>query len=122
MIRSGNKEIRLLQQIWPAWSDYGELAVKSISHYKKAKRVLWQSADKMSLQFFKRCAALWLGKFHATSLTPDTTYDSDTNDHLAEDYETDDDTHSDGDDDDGGCNELDDVGGNFCADDGVNYY
>ena len=96
------------------------LHLKVFSHDNKAKRALWQSAVKMSLQFFKRCAALWLGKFHATSLTPDTTYDSDTNDHLAEDYETDDDTHSDGDDDDGGCNELDDVGGNFYADDGVN--
>ena len=43
-----------------------------------------------------------------------------TNDHLAEDYETDDDTHSDGDDDDGDCDELDDVDGNFCAGDGDN--
>ena len=34
--------------------------------------------------------------------------------------ETDVDTHSDGDDDDGDCDELDDVGGNFYADDGVN--
>ena len=33
---------------------------------------------------------------------------------MAEDYETDDDTHSDGDD----CDELDDVDGNFCAGDG----
>ena len=43
-----------------------------------------------------------------------------TNDHLAEDYETDDDSHSDGDDDDGDCDELDDVDGNFCAGDGDN--
>ena len=39
---------------------------------------------------------------------------------MAEDYETDDDTQGDGDDDDGDCDELDDVGGNFLADDGVN--
>ena len=45
---------------------------------------------------------------------------SNTYDHLAEDYETDDNTHSDGDDDDGDCDELGDVDGNFCAGDGDN--
>ena len=54
--------------------------------------------------------------------TPDTTYYNDTNDHLAEDYETDDETHSDGDDDDGDCDELDDDDGNFYAYDGDNLY
>ena len=41
---------------------------------------------------------------------------------MAEDYETDDDTHSDGDDDDGDCDGLDDVDGNFCAGDGDYLY